>query len=94
MSGDDHGAQTPIQGELVPVFEAKGLPSLEHPGQFISEHANVADYAIRSVDSKHSRRTYESRLRAVAQLLNYDDLRQVPWENLPYEHVLQIREYL
>ncbi len=86
--------EPPIQGELVPVFETQGLPSLERPGQFISEHANVADYAIRSVDSKHSRRTYESRLRAVAQLLNYDDLRQVPWENLRYEHVLQIREYL
>ena len=24
----------------------------------------------------------------------YDDLRKVPWENLRYEHVLQIREYL
>ena len=81
-------------GELLPAFDLTRLPSLTIPGQFISKHANVADYAIASVTSKHSRRTYESRLRAVAQILGFDDLRRVPWENLRYEHVLQIREYL
>lgn len=84
----------PKQGELLPAFDLTRLPSLTTPGQFISKHANVADYAIASVTSKHSRRTYESRLRAVAQVLGFEDLRQVPWENLRYEHVLKIREYL
>ena len=84
----------PSQGELLPAMDLSELPALEVPGQFISEHANVADYAIHSVSSKHSRRTYESRLRAVAHILGYEDLREVPWENLRYEHVLQIREYL
>ena len=84
----------PKQGELLPAFDLTELPRLEVPGQFISQPANAADYAIHSVSSKHSRRTYESRLRAVAHLLGYEDLRKVPWENLRYEHVLQIREYL
>ncbi len=48
---------TPVQGELLPAFDATQLPSLEQTGQFISQHTDVADYAIRSVDSKHSRRT-------------------------------------
>ncbi len=82
------------QGELLPAFDLTELPQLEVPGHFVSKHANAADYAIHSVSSKHSRRTYESRLRAVAHLLGYEDLRKVPWENLRYEHVLQIREYL
>ena len=87
-----------VQGELLPTpvsaFNLTELPSLTFPGQFVSKHANVADYAIKSVSSKHSRRTYESLLRSVAQILGFDDLRSVPWENLRYEHVLQIREYL
>lgn len=82
------------QGELLPAFDLTELPQLEVPGHFVSQHANAADYAIHSVSSKHSRRTYESRLRSVAHLLGYEDLRKVPWENLRYEHVLQIREYL
>ena len=82
------------QGELLPAFDLTQLPSLTIPRQFISKHANVADYAIARVSSKYSRRTYESRLRAVGQILGYEDLRQVPWENLRYEHVLQLREYL
>ena len=86
--------QKPKPGQWLPRFELSGLPALDLPGQFVSELANVADYAIQSVDSKHSRRTYQSRLRGVAQLLGYDDLCQVPWENLRYQHVLQIREYL
>ena len=90
----DASPNAPKPGEWLPRFDLTRLPSLEIPGQFVSELANVADYAIRSVDSKHSRRTYQSRLRAAAQLLGYDDLRRVPWENLRYEHVLQIREYL
>ena len=82
------------QGELLPAFDLSALPALEIPGQFISQHANVADYAIASVTSKHSRRTYESRLRAVAHILGFNDFRKVPWENMTYQHVMQIREYL
>ena len=93
VSGDS-SADEPQQGELLPAMDLSELPQLEVPGQFISQQANVADYAIHSVSSKHSRRTYESRLRAVARVLGYEDLRTVPWENLRYEHVLQIREYL
>ena len=63
------------QGELLPAFDLSALPALEIPGQFISQHANVADYAIASVTSKHSRRTYESRLRAVAHILGFNDFR-------------------
>lgn len=84
----------PKPGNLLPAFDLSVLPALQKPGQFVSQHANAADYAIHSVSSRHSRRTYESRLRAVAHLLGYEDLRKVPWENLRYEHVLQIREYL
>lgn len=86
--------QNPVQGELVDSFKVSALPSLEQPEQFVSQHANVADYAINSVTSRHSRRTYESRLRSVATLLGYDDLRKLPWQNLRYEHVFQIKEYL
>ena len=82
------------QGELLPAFDLSALPELTIPGQFVSQHANVADYAIASVMSKHSRRTYESRLRAVGHILGFDDFRKVPWENLTYEHVMQIREHL
>ena len=91
-----HNTETgaPKQGELLPAMDLTELPQLEIPGHFVSQHANVADYAIHSVSSKHSRRTYESRLRAVAHILGYEDLHKVPWENLRYEHVLQIREYL
>ena len=91
---DNAEQDDPKQGELLPAFDLTELPQLEVPGRFVSKHANAADYAIHSVSSKHSRRTYESRLRAVAYLLGYEDLRKVPWENLRYEHVLQIREYL
>ena len=90
---DDKNAVEAIIGELLPAFDLTTLPSITFPGQFVSKHANVADYAIASVTSKHSRRTYESRLRAVAQLLGFEDLRNVPWENLRYEHVAQIRDY-
>ena len=76
------------------AIDLSELPTLEIPGQFISQHANAADYAIYGVSSKHCLRTYKSRLRSVAQLLGYDDLRKVPWDRLRYEHVLQIREYL
>jgi integrase/recombinase XerD len=81
-------------GEMLPAFDLTELPQLDKPGHFVSKHANAADYAIHSVSSKHSRRTYESRLRSVAHLLGYEDLRKVPWESLRYEHVLQIREYM
>ena len=91
---DDTETDNPVQGELLPAFDLSELPSLTFPGQFVSKHANVADYAIASVSSKHSKRTYESLLRSVAHILGFDDLRAVPWENLRYEHVLQIREYL
>lgn len=56
-------------------MDLSGLPQLEIPGHFVSQHGNVADYAIHSVSSILSRRTYESRLRAVAHILGYESAR-------------------
>jgi hypothetical protein len=41
----------PKQGKLLPAFDLTELPRLEIPDQFVSKHANAADYAIHRVTS-------------------------------------------
>ncbi len=73
---------------------SESLYLLAQSGSFIPNHANPVDLAISELQSDHSKRVYESRLRSVSVLANIVDPRDFPWHKLRFEHLVAIKSYL
>lgn len=91
LEADDTVQQESVESEVTPPphhLRLLPLPFLRPPGTL------PESVYISSLASPNSRRTQAARLRTVAHLLGAQDLEDVPWENLRYQHLEAIKARL